>query len=68
MNSTKLRWELLVGAFLVNLRLFGDQRGEEQELQPTSTPTQPLLLPASPLLPPNPLGSCQGHVGQAYSK
>lgn len=50
------------------LAAVGDQRGEEQELQPASIPTESLLLPPSPLLPPIPLGSCQGHMGQAYSK
>lgn len=41
MNSTKLRWELLVGAFLVNFRLLGDKRRAVRTEHTTSTLHQP---------------------------
>lgn len=61
MNSTKLRWELLVGAFLVNFRLLGDKKSREEGAhhEHLAQHTQPLLF-SSCLLLPTPLGSTRG--------
>ena len=73
MNSTKLRWELLVGAFLVNLRLLGDQRRDMRSKDSAacrhpyckhSLCSSQVIFFSLPVL----LGSCEGHRSHAYSK
>lgn len=73
MNSTKLRWELLVGAFLVNLRLLGDKRRDMRSKHSAackhsyckhSLCSSQVISFSPPIL----LGSCQGHRSHAYSK